>query len=364
MRSRPRATANGHRTICATIWRTSRSSIPTICRGSATLGALANAQPLWAAHEAQMDDLTIPFLGRAAVDMAVPVRLARAPRRDARDGLGLVGLHGRIRWRRCTSRSTARCRPTTRIRVENTRRVPARRADRPRDRRSAAFTMGSAYVNHREDDHRIDRGRQASRPRGRSTATSSTHLPMRSPPRSAGRHTSTGSACTRRPTPEPEVPEQPPRTAAVARQGRIVDGAETPRGSPRPSRTREASPTCDIRRTADARRDRSCAGRGACTIQQAGPPTARRPPAARSAGSHDAAGERRAVARWLAARCPPSSTSRATSVANEARPARASAPASSCAPTASWSPTATWSRAATKITVSPPRRRPQSTTLA
>ncbi|HEU4526317.1 MAG TPA: amidohydrolase [Actinomycetota bacterium] len=27
------------------------------------LGAVANAQPLWAAHESQMDDLTIPFLG-------------------------------------------------------------------------------------------------------------------------------------------------------------------------------------------------------------------------------------------------------------------------------------------------------------
>ncbi|MET9885794.1 amidohydrolase [Streptomyces sp. NPDC006430] len=29
----------------------------------ASLGALANIQPLWAAHEPQMDDLTIPFLG-------------------------------------------------------------------------------------------------------------------------------------------------------------------------------------------------------------------------------------------------------------------------------------------------------------
>ncbi|HEY6566913.1 MAG TPA: amidohydrolase family protein, partial [Actinomycetota bacterium] len=28
-----------------------------------TLNAVANAQPLWAAHESQMDDLTIPFLG-------------------------------------------------------------------------------------------------------------------------------------------------------------------------------------------------------------------------------------------------------------------------------------------------------------
>ena len=27
------------------------------------LGAVANAQPLWAAHEGQMDELTIPFLG-------------------------------------------------------------------------------------------------------------------------------------------------------------------------------------------------------------------------------------------------------------------------------------------------------------
>ena len=32
----------------------------------AALGATANIQPLWAAHEPQMDELTIPFLGERA----------------------------------------------------------------------------------------------------------------------------------------------------------------------------------------------------------------------------------------------------------------------------------------------------------
>ena len=32
----------------------------------AQLGAVANIQPLWAAHEPQMDELTIPFLGERA----------------------------------------------------------------------------------------------------------------------------------------------------------------------------------------------------------------------------------------------------------------------------------------------------------
>jgi predicted amidohydrolase YtcJ len=31
----------------------------------AVLGAAANLQPLWACHDPQMDELTIPFLGRA-----------------------------------------------------------------------------------------------------------------------------------------------------------------------------------------------------------------------------------------------------------------------------------------------------------
>ena len=44
------------------------------------LGAVANAQPLWAAHESQMDDLTIPFLGEPRWRLAVPVRAASCAR--------------------------------------------------------------------------------------------------------------------------------------------------------------------------------------------------------------------------------------------------------------------------------------------
>ena len=38
------------------------------------LGALANVQPLWAVHEGQMDDLTIPFLGPVASARQYPLR--------------------------------------------------------------------------------------------------------------------------------------------------------------------------------------------------------------------------------------------------------------------------------------------------
>ena len=43
------------------------------------LGALANAQPLWAVHEDQMDELTLPFSGRIVSALAVPVPVAPAP---------------------------------------------------------------------------------------------------------------------------------------------------------------------------------------------------------------------------------------------------------------------------------------------
>ena len=42
----------------------------------ASLDVAANAQPLWACHEGQMDKLTIPFLGPGADDVAVPVQVA------------------------------------------------------------------------------------------------------------------------------------------------------------------------------------------------------------------------------------------------------------------------------------------------
>ena len=47
----------------ATTSPTSSSSTPPTCRDFGALDAVANAQPLWAVHETQMDELTIPILG-------------------------------------------------------------------------------------------------------------------------------------------------------------------------------------------------------------------------------------------------------------------------------------------------------------
>ncbi len=71
-RQRPAATA--------TTWRTCRWCTPTTCRASRQLGATANIQPLWAAHEPQMDELTIPFLGERRAAWQYPFGdLLRAP---------------------------------------------------------------------------------------------------------------------------------------------------------------------------------------------------------------------------------------------------------------------------------------------
>ena len=114
----------------------------------AALGVVANAQPLWACHEAQMDVLTIPFLGPGASDVAVPVRVAAAVRRAPRDGLRLVRLDARPARRdggRGHPRDPAPADPR-----------PGDRSCRPSGSRSSeairGFTLGSAYVNHLDDD--------------------------------------------------------------------------------------------------------------------------------------------------------------------------------------------------------------------
>ena len=43
----------------------------------AQLGALANAQALWAVHEGQMDELTLPILGPDAAGRQYPWRPLR-----------------------------------------------------------------------------------------------------------------------------------------------------------------------------------------------------------------------------------------------------------------------------------------------
>ncbi len=113
------------------------------------LGAVANAQPLWAAHEGQMDELTIPFLGDPRWRWQYP--FASLVRSGAVLAMGsdwsvsspdpLEELHVAV------NRVMASDYP---YRVEN-REVflPDERLDLPTA--IAAFTMGSAYVNHLDD---------------------------------------------------------------------------------------------------------------------------------------------------------------------------------------------------------------------
>ncbi|MGZ8650650.1 MAG: amidohydrolase [Actinomycetota bacterium] len=115
------------------------------------LGAVANGQPLWAAHEGQMDNLTIPFIGPERTSWQYPfASLVRA---------GAVLAFGSD-W------SVSSPNPLREMTVAVERRVPAEAAGSfdealtevflPEERIDLAtairaFTMGAAYVNHLDD---------------------------------------------------------------------------------------------------------------------------------------------------------------------------------------------------------------------
>jgi predicted amidohydrolase YtcJ len=112
------------------------------------LGAVANAQPLWAAHEAQMDELTIPFLGEPRWRWQYPFASLR--RHGATIAMGSD-------WPVSTAD------PLEEIHVAVNRRMPADYPYRvetdeaflPHERLDlasaiAGFTIGTAYVNHLE----------------------------------------------------------------------------------------------------------------------------------------------------------------------------------------------------------------------
>ena len=114
------------------------------------LGAIANVQPLWAAHERQMDDLTIPFLGEPRWTWQYP--FASLVRHGATLAMGSD-------W------SVSSANPLEEIHVAVNRVMPPgyiHHVDRhdpflPQERVDlptaiAAFTMGSAYVNHLDRD--------------------------------------------------------------------------------------------------------------------------------------------------------------------------------------------------------------------
>jgi predicted amidohydrolase YtcJ len=114
------------------------------------LGAVANAQPLWAAHEAQMDELTIPFLGEPRWTWQYP--FASLVRHGATLAMGsdwsvsspnpLEEIHVAV---------NRMMPPDYPYRVEQAEVfLPDERLDLPTA--IAGFTMGSAFVNHMERD--------------------------------------------------------------------------------------------------------------------------------------------------------------------------------------------------------------------
>jgi len=133
---------NDHRHHLAHIQVVHPQDIPRFRR----LGAVANAQALWAAHESQMDDLTIPFLGEPRWRWQYPfgslVRagavLAMGSDWSVSSPDPLAQIHVAVN----------RVMPPDYPYTVGTREVflPEERIDLPTA--IAGFTIGSAYVNH------------------------------------------------------------------------------------------------------------------------------------------------------------------------------------------------------------------------
>ena len=119
------------------------------------LGALANVQPLWAVHEGQMDELTIPFLGPVAAGRQYPLRSF------LRHGATVVMGSD---W----SVSTAD--PFPQIDIAVNRVIPGHEGSQPAFMPEEAieladaviaFTAGSAHANHLDEAGTIEVGKLA-----------------------------------------------------------------------------------------------------------------------------------------------------------------------------------------------------------
>ena len=115
-----------------------------------TLGVVANAQPLWAMHEGQMDDLTIPFLGEPRWRWVYPfASLVRAGAMLAMGSDWPVSSPDPIEQIHVAVNRAAA--PNYVYGNGNDKVfLPEQRLDLPTA--LAAFTMGSAYVNHFEGE--------------------------------------------------------------------------------------------------------------------------------------------------------------------------------------------------------------------
>ena len=116
----------------------------------AALGVTANVQALWAAHEPQMDELTIPFIG---------------PERAARQYLFGDLLRSGARLAAGSDWAVSSANPLRAIHVAVNRRLPGPAAEPLLPAQSlslgealAAYTAGSAYVNHLDETGAIEPG--------------------------------------------------------------------------------------------------------------------------------------------------------------------------------------------------------------
>jgi predicted amidohydrolase YtcJ len=120
----------------------------------AALGVTANIQALWAAHEPQLDELTIPFIG---------------PERAARQYLFGDLLRSGARIAAGSDWAVSSANPLRAIHVAVNRTLPGSAAEPLLPGQSlglaealAAYTIGSAYVNHLDDrTGRIEAGKLA-----------------------------------------------------------------------------------------------------------------------------------------------------------------------------------------------------------
>jgi predicted amidohydrolase YtcJ len=140
--------ANDHRHHIAHLQVMQPSDIPRF----AALGVTANMQALWAAHEPQMDELTIPFIG---------------PERAVRQYLFGDLLRSGARLAAGSDWAVSSANPLRAIHVAVNRRLPGSAEPLlPAQSVSlaealAAYTAGSAYVNHLDETGGIEVGRLA-----------------------------------------------------------------------------------------------------------------------------------------------------------------------------------------------------------
>jgi predicted amidohydrolase YtcJ len=144
--------ANDHRHHIAHLQVMHPDDVPRF----AALGVTANVQALWAAHEPQMDQLTIPFIG---------------PQRAARQYLFGDLLRSGARLAAGSDWAVSSANPLRAVHVAVTRTLPgaadgAAEPLLPEQRLSlgealAAYTSGSAYVNHLDETGAIAVGKLA-----------------------------------------------------------------------------------------------------------------------------------------------------------------------------------------------------------